>query len=457
MAPKVLVIGLDSAPPELVFGKFSSILPNISRLAANGAWGRMRTVDPPITVPAWACMMTSRNPGHMGIYGFRNRKDHTYNGLSFVSSHSVQAPAVWDVASAASRRSIVVGVPPAYPPLPLRGWRVSCFLAPSTQKDYTFPLELKPELEREVGPYILDVTNFRSEDKTRILRDIYKMTTRRFEVAEYLMTTRDWDFSMVVDMGPDRIQHGFWKYMDPQHPKHEPGNPLQNAIRDYYEFVDGWVGRLLERAPDDCVVLVVSDHGAQPMQGGICINEWLRKEGYLVLAEEPRGPTPFAQCQVDWSRTKAWGDGGYYARLFLNVCGREPHGIIDPGAYEDLRTELIEKLEALDDEQGRSIGTRAHRPEDLYPETQGVPPDLLVYFGDLTWRSVGQLGTGEIHTFENDTGPDDANHSREGIFIASGAGIKGELTGLSVVDVGPTLLALQGLDPPPEIEGKCLI
>lgn len=458
MAPRVLVIGLDSAPPELVFGDYAPVMPNITKLAAGGAWGRLRTIEPPITVPAWACMMTSRSPGHHGIYGFRNRKDHTYDGLSFVSSHSVKSPNVWDIGSDAGRENVVVGVPPSYPALPLRGWRVSCFLTPSTEKDYTFPRELKPELESKVGPYILDVTNFRSDDKSRILQDIYDMTTRRFEVAEYMMTTRKWDFMMMVDMGPDRIQHGFWKYIDPKHPKHEPGNPFLNSIKDYYEYVDSRVGRILERAPDDCVVMIVSDHGAQSMEGGICINEWLRQNGYLVLLEEPQGPTPFGQCKVDWSKSTAWGDGGYYGRLFLNVKGREPDGIVDPGEYDNVRSQLIQELEALGDEQGNPIGTKVHRPEELYPEIHGVAPDLFVYFGDLSWRSIGQMGTGKIHTFENDTGPDDANHSKEGIVVVTGpSGLKGEIKGAHVFDIAPTLLAIQGLDPPVGAEGSSLI
>ena len=308
-----------------------------------------------------------------------------------------------------------------------------------------------------MGEYILDVTNFRSEDKERILRDIHALSARRFQYAEYLMATQAWDFLMMVDMGPDRIQHGFWKYMDPMHPKHEPGNPLQHAIRDYYVQVDQQVGHLLERAPDDATVLVVSDHGAQRMHGGICLNEWLKQKGYLVLLEEPTEPTPFGKVKVDWSRTTAWGDGGYYGRLFLNVAGREPQGIVDPANYESVRNELIRELEALGDERGNPIGTRVHRPEDLYAEVNGVAPDLIVYFGDLTWRSVGQMGTGEIHTFENDTGPDDANHARYGIVMQAGSGKAPDVANAHVTDIGPTILAHLGVDPLPNAEGRSLI
>ena len=220
--------------------------------------------------------------------------------------------------------------------------------------------------------------------------------------------------------------------------------------------VDQQVGHLLDRAPDDCVVLVVSDHGAQRMHGGICLNEWLKQKGYLVLLEEPDGPTPFAKAKVDWARTTAWGDGGYYGRLFLNVAGREPQGTIEPANYESTRNQLIRELEALGDENGNPIGTRVHRPEDLYDEVNGVAPDLIVYFGDLTWRSVGQLGTGEIHTFENDTGPDDANHARYGIAIQAGGPRPLSVEDAHVTDIGPTVLDLLGLDPAPGSEGRSL-
>ena len=115
---------------------------------------------------------------------------------------------------------------------------------------------------------------------------------------------------------------------------------------------------------------------------------------------------PLSKAKVDWSRTKAWGDGGYYARVFLNVAGREPNGIIAPEDYEKVREELVAGLKAIRDENGQEMGTQVFRPEQLYKKVRGVAPDLIVYFGDLYWRSVGTVGGGRIHTFENDTGPD---------------------------------------------------
>jgi len=264
----------------------------------------------------------------------------------------------------------------------------------------------------------------------------------------------------MVEMGPDRMHHGFWKYMDPEHRKHEPGNAYENAILDYHVHVDGLLGGLLEHADDDTAILVVSDHGAKRMDGGICVNEWLIANGYLALAEKPACATPLSKVKVDWSRTKAWGDGGYYARIFLNVVGREPNGTIAPGDYEKVRDELSAGLKAIPDETGHEIGTQVFRPEELYQEVRGVAPDLIVYFGDLFWRSVGTVGGGKIHTLENDTGPDGANHAENGIFLFRPAdgGMPGgrRLEGLRIIDIAPTILHLFGLPIPVDMEGKAL-
>lgn len=170
---------------------------------------------------------------------------------------------------------------------------------------------------------------------------------------------------------------------------------------------------------------------------------------------EPAETGPLRTELVDWSRTIAWGEGGYYCRLFLNVAGREPQGTVAPGEYERVRSELKKRLEALGDHEGRPIGTVAHRPEELYREHNGVVPDLIVYFGDLHWRSVGQIGTGTLHLRENDTGPDDANHAHEGLYILAAPGVEpAPGSERSLLDIAPTLLELLEEPVPAVMEGR---
>jgi predicted AlkP superfamily phosphohydrolase/phosphomutase len=459
MATRALVIGLDCAPPELLFDRWRDELPTLSALLERSRYGVLRSCDPPITVPAWACMTSSRSPGALGIYGFRNRRDHSYTGLSIADSRAVQAPRVWDLLSDARRDVIVIGVPPTYPVTPVNGVMISCFLTPDTERSqYTHPPELREEIERLVGRYMVDVDDFRTDDKARLLADLEEMTEKRFRVAEHLLETKPWDLFFMVEIGTDRMHHAFWRFMDSGHRLHEPGNEFEGAMLDYYRALDGKIARLLRFADEETAVLVVSDHGAKRIDGGICVNEWLRREGYLVLAEEPDGPTRFTPDLVDWSRTRAWGEGGYYARVSLNVAGREPDGVVGEAEYDVLRAELKERLEALGDEAGRPIGTVVHRPEDLYPEAKGVPPDLLVYFGDLYWRSIGQVGTGSVHVFENDTGPDDANHALEGLYALAAPGVDaGRAEDRDIRDIAPTLLTLLGEPVPAGMEGRSLV
>jgi predicted AlkP superfamily phosphohydrolase/phosphomutase len=249
--------------------------------------------------------------------------------------------------------------------------------------------------------------------------------------------------------------------MDQATPKHEPGNRFENAIREFYRYCDREVGEIASLLPRDTALLVVSDHGARSLQGGICFNEWLIDNGYLTLLDYPSKPTPINQCAIDWSRTRAWGDGGYYGRLFMNVKGREPQGCVDPADYEKVRDELIQGIESIADPAGKSIGSRAYKPADIYREVRNVAPDLMVYFGNLDWRSIGTVGTRALHTFENDTGPDDANHDWHGIFMMKTphgtTQPMGEQQGLRLYDVGPTALRLAGLQPPEEMIGRSLI
>ncbi|HEX8098652.1 MAG TPA: alkaline phosphatase family protein, partial [Actinomycetota bacterium] len=128
--PRVAVIGLDCATPQLLFEEFATEMPALSQLMSRGMHSELQSVTPPITVPGWACSMTGKSPGQLGIYGFRNRKDNTYEGLSIATSQAVKEPAVWDALGQAGKKSLLIGVPPGYPPLPVEGWRVSCFLTP---------------------------------------------------------------------------------------------------------------------------------------------------------------------------------------------------------------------------------------------------------------------------------------------------------------------------------------
>jgi predicted AlkP superfamily phosphohydrolase/phosphomutase len=455
---RTLVIGLDCAAPELIFG--DEKLSNLRRLMELGCWGKLESVNPPITIPAWLCLATSQDPGSVGVYGFRNRADYSYGGLVTANSRTVREITIWDQLAREGGKSILLGVPPSYPPRRVNGISVGCFMTPDPSRNvYTHPERIQEEIRGLVGEYVVDVKEYRTEEKERLKAEVYAMTRKRFKVARHLLENHEWDYFQMVEIGLDRLQHGFWQYQDQKHIHYEPGNKYEQTLKEYYRYLDEEIGELLGLLDEDVVVAVLSDHGAQRLDGGFCVNQWLVEEGLLALEEYPQRVSSFGQLKVNWGKTRAWSEGGYYARVFFNVQGREPEGVIPAAEYESFREEMKEKFEGLKDDKGESLRTRVYVPEEIYRKVSNVAPDLIVHFGELYWRSIGSVGHGSLRLQENDTGPDGCNHALYGSFILAGGKtpLRGEVKGARLLDVAPTLLELGGHDLPDTMQGESLV
>ncbi len=460
---KVVVFGLDCAEPTLVFEKWLDRLPTMRRLMEAGSFGTLTSSIPPITVPAWSCMTSSKDPGTLGIYGFRNRADHSYDKLSIATSMAVKERRIWEIVADKGKQSIIVGVPGTFPILrPIAGHMITSFLTPDTNDPkitWTHPPALKREVKELVGDYMVDVRGFRTDNKKWLLEQIYEMTEKRFKVVRHLLTKKPWDLCWMVEMGTDRIHHGFWSAMDEAHRRYEAGNEFEHAIRDYYVYLDGEIAKTLECIDlDTTAVWVVSDHGATCMVGGLRFNQWLMNEEYLHFSEPVSDNQKFEHKDVDWSKTKAWGEGGYYGRLFINLEGREPNGQVKREDYDVVRNELIEKIETMVDHEGQPMGNKCYKPDEIYETVNGVAPDVVVIFGDLRWRSVGTVGCDSMYTFENDIGPDDANHAQQGMYIHADPSMpaRGRVDGPTLFDVTPTILKSMGLPVPEDMKGRPL-
>jgi predicted AlkP superfamily phosphohydrolase/phosphomutase len=457
----VVIIGLDSVPPALAFEQFAEQMPNLGRIRSRGRWGPLRSTDPPITVPAWAAMTTGRDPGELGIYGFRNREPGTY-GMRLVGAADLSFPRIWNLASDAGLSSAVVSVPPTYPPRAVaspRTWITGCFLTPGADSPWAEPASLREELSTRFGSYIVDAEAHRSADRSRLLAECRELTRQHFAIFRHLLETRRPDFAMIVDLGPDRFHHGLLADVWPEHPRYDPTGPFARAGAKYYALLDREIGSCLELLDPEALVLVVSDHGVRPLTGGVCINEWLIDEGYLVLEERPREPTPLARCRVDWGRTRAWGEGGYHGRVLFNVAGREPCGLLPHAQLDAEREHLAERAAALPGPDGRPMQTRVLFPERIYRRVRGTPPDLMVYWDGLSRRSVGSVGHGALHVERSDTGPDHANHDPDGIYAACGPGIEhsGERLLARIADVFATAVEALGIEPPRRAGGRSLM
>lgn len=455
---KILVIGLDGATPELLLG--DERLANFRRLMEAGCYGRLEGVIPPHRIPAWICLATSQDPGSLGIYGLHKRINTSYQSLEPVNSRSVSETSLWDPITLEGKQVCLVGVPPSYPPREVNGICVGCLLTPHTDKDpYTYPAFVSEQIRNLVGSYPVDVKLSHPDKRDQFKDEIYTMSRKHFQVVRYFLQNIDWDYFQLVEIGPDRLQHNFWRFHDPYHPFHEPDNPYREVIRDYYLYLDHELGTILDLLDEETIILVVSCYGVQRLEGGFCLNEWLVKEGLLVLKEYPTKRVPFCQLQVNWEKTQVWSEGGYSARLFFNVKGREPQGILSQANYEKLRDEIRMKLESLVDPQGKSLEAVVLKPDEIYTKVSPGTPDLIVQFGGLSWRIVDSVGNQTLYLPKSHPYLDDCNHGPFGSFILAVPNnpFRGEIENIHLLDLAPTLLELGGYSVPPSMQGKSLL
>jgi predicted AlkP superfamily phosphohydrolase/phosphomutase len=438
MARRVMLVGLDCVPPALAFERYAPLMPNLTRLRSQGAYARLRSTTPPITVPAWTAMISGRDPGELGLYGFRKRVPGSY-ALALADSRDVQVERVWDLLARRGLRSSIVAVPPSSPPFAVQGELVSCFLTPDAEAPHTYPAPLAGVLRARFGPYIPDV-EVRAAEREGLEAALVAMTQQHFAIARHLWTEREPDFLMLVEIGPDRLHHAFYADMEPEHALHDRESPFLGVGERYYALLDRELGSLIELADDDTAILVASDHGARPLRGAFRINEWLQREGLLTLRSTERGP--LRAEHVDWSRTKAWAEGGYYARVFCNLRGREPAGVVDD--LDTFIAELSAKLRAVRGPAGELWNNRVQTPGELYRAVRGCAPDLIAIFADLDVRPIATVNTGELYAARDDRDADACNHDMYGIFALAGAGVaqRGVLDDCEIQDVGATVLAL---------------
>jgi predicted AlkP superfamily phosphohydrolase/phosphomutase len=224
---------------------------------------------------------------------------------------------------------------------------------------------------------------------------IYEERERMF--LDALAQTKQGLLTTVFDT-TDRVQHMFYRYLDPTHPANAGRDTTEwaDAIARVYERADALLGRIwseVERS--DTVLMVISDHGFTNFRRGVNLNTWLLENGYLALKEGHTGSGDWFE-HVDWTRTRAFALG--LTGMFVNRKGREQSGIVAEGEeYRTLCAELREKLEALVDP---ATGRRAIRKVRITAEHFDGPyrldaPDLLIGY-DGGYRNSWECATGAV-------------------------------------------------------------
>jgi predicted AlkP superfamily phosphohydrolase/phosphomutase len=506
---KVFVIGLDGATLDLIAPWVAQgELPNLARLLAEGASGELTTVIPPMTAPAWTSFVTGVNPGKHGIIDFVRRREGSY-AIDPVNATHRGAASIWQIAGSAGRRVGAINVPISFPPEPVNGFMVSGLLTPSGAA-YTHPPDLAQELDRAVGGYRIHMKpSYARGSVGEFLDDLPVLTRKQVAAALHLMRSREWDLLGLVLRGPDGVQHATCHATDPTHPLYTERHAelYSTAILDVYRQTDAHLGELVAMLDDDTTLVLMSDHGFGPLHRFIYLNNWLMRWGLLRIKGQPLarvrkaafglGVAPvelydvllrlglgflkgavtkgknrsllssffLSFADVDWERTTAYavGNGG---QVFVNLRGREPHGIVEPGqAYERVVQEIVDRLHTLVDpmgplpgEDGAAIAVDVYRRDELYHGAQvGRLPDVVFLPRDLRRMPFGEYEFGSKAL----VGPSwsiSGTHRMNGVVALWGPGVKPgtRLDGAQIVDLAPTILALLGVEIPPEMDGRVL-
>lgn len=462
---RVLVVGLDGLDWELV-SRWLPELPAIGGLAARGAYGPLQSIVQPVTPPAWTSMVSGRNPGHFGFTDFTARRPGGYAAQQLVHSGLVRTETVFDVADRAGLSTVALSVPVSYPPQRRRhGAVLSCLMAPSAEHRVIEPAHLKARwLERIGSPLLFDVTARDPDvagDADALAAKLRRLDDQRFDLALELARGDGWELAFLVCTGTDRVAHYFMHHHDERHVAHPDEPEHADTIRAHYRHCDARLGELLEAVGQDTVVLVVSDHGVQRLDGKLNLNDWLASVGFLRLEATPERPCQLADAPVDWSATRAWASG-FGGQVFLNRRGSYPAGTLSDADADAVADELVAGLAGLTDDDGRPIAAEVFRAEDLYRGPYArLCPDLCLQLDGL--RVLTRNSVGNARLLEPPGGAagngDMASHRGAGFLAIAGPGVPaaGHCRGLSIYDVAPTLLDLFDLDGVEALDGRSLL
>jgi predicted AlkP superfamily phosphohydrolase/phosphomutase len=516
--PRLLIVGLDAATFDLICPWIAEgKLPNLAALMKNGAWGRLASILPPITPPAWTSFMTGKNPGKHGIFHFLGARPGTYK-LSYLNAASRRAKTIWRMLSDAGYTVGTMNVPFTYPPEHLNGFQISGMDTPSEKSPFIYPPELRSELVNLLGRFQLDIhyLGYMSTDQRReqVLAELDRLDHQWLSASLYLMEKHPADVMMFTFMSIDTVQHHFWQYMDATHHLHNPAavERFGDAVLRVYQRLDDAVGQMLRKTASDTSVLVVSDHGGGPTSDRVVyLNRYLAQLGLLHYRKDersalkkltqkvirgsytlllstlssrqksflartlPRLRKSFESAvtsfnQIDWTRTKAYCSEVLASppSIWINRKGVKPRGIVEQSEYEPLLKLISDKLKELKDPRtDEPVIKRILRREEIFHGPYvNEAPDLI-----LDWWETSHFSTS--HSFPEDMlrpaveirerkpstrAEWGGTHRRDGILIAHGEAFKkdAEIQGAQLIDMAPTILYLMGQPVPEDMDGRVL-
>jgi predicted AlkP superfamily phosphohydrolase/phosphomutase len=389
---------------------------------------------------------------------------------------------------------------------------ISGFDTPVTtraDRSFVYPQSFAGDVERFGGFPFADFQEFSigAGWHERALASLLDGIERKGRLAEELLLRQSWDCFMLLMGESDTVAHHFWAFHDPSSPRFDAAGArrLGDPIRLVYQALDRLLGRLTARHPE-AAVLIASDHGFGGVgKTALYLNRFLAEHGWLRwqpgsatarLAGRLRAAALRAVPErlqrrcfrmadgrlasrlesgvrfggIDWSGTSAFSEELNYApSIWLNVCGRDPAGIVSATEYDRLCREIAERLLAWrDPARNTPVVRQVWRREDIYHGEQAdLAPDLILDlcepdgYSYLCLQSAGRPGEPLVQIDPSLCGGKlrgmSGSHRSDGVFLLKGASVRpGEVVGACIMDMAPTILSVCGMEPPADWDGRTL-
>lgn len=281
--------------------------------------------------------------------------------------------------------------------------------------------------------------------------DMFKMELNRFKTGALFCY-----FSAT-----DSIQHMFMEHLDKGHPLYEEEKAKKYAkvIPNIYKRMDEVLGMAMQKADDNTLIIVLSDHGFVSFRRYFNLNTWLHKKGYLGLIREYKGRGGEFFENVDWRRTKAYALG--LNALYINLSGREGMGIVDPKEEDALVNEIRQKLLSYRDPvTGDQVISNAFKPSEVYSgDWIKNSPDLIIgynkYYRASWWTAQGATPKEIIGDNKTQWSGDHCIDPAivPGILFTNRKIKKNDP---ALTDLAPTILKEFGITPPKEMVGRSI-
>jgi predicted AlkP superfamily phosphohydrolase/phosphomutase len=500
--PPLIILGLDAGDPGFIRRwAQAGYLPTIASVMERGCWGRTGGPELVSEHGAWVSLFSGISRGQHGYYYFRQLKPGTYD-LEAVTGLDVDALPFWSYLRGRDKRVAIFDVPdsrplPGLPGVQLANWATHSNWDPDHFATAAEPAELLSEVRRNFGPQLVTIENNKStvaEDR-QIYHQLLDQVQKKGALCRHLLARDRFDLVVTVFAGSHVANHQFWKYRpEVQDGAEGAEGELTHAIRNVYQAIDREVGLLVAQLPRESNVFIVSSVGMEddyPTTG--LIEAFCRQLGYQA-SPAPTGvslrPLDLARRIVpeawrtalsrhlprekrerlladqfragtDWRKTTAFAiPASYTSFIRVNLRGREPQGVVEPGAeYEALLDRIEADLRQLVDPQtNEQAVTRVARTVELFRCDPHVSlPDLFI-----AWKP-GRFMRRVVHPRAElvQKKPDfyrRSDHSSNGFVAAAGPSIqkRGALGEVEVLNLAPTFLSLLGESIPQTLPGQVI-